>query len=214
MVPEDPQRLNRRFRHTDIMLILIAGIVVGLASVMPLGPMSMTIIGVATQQGRIAGAHAAAGVVAGDLFAASAAVALALAGSRLPAGMFVGLQMAAVAVLVVVGLLLIIRTERLSLLANDIERPGSVLFTLTALSPITVGSWLAILLASPFVANPAQLGLFVVGIIVASGVWHPILAMGAASVGPRLSQPLLFRLARLGGACMIGLAAVMVMLGD
>ncbi len=196
------------------MLILIAGIVVGLASVMPLGPMSMTIIGVATQQGRIAGAHAAAGVVAGDLFAASAAVALALAGSRLPAGMFVGLQMAAVAVLVVVGLLLIIRTERLSLLANDIERPGSVLFTLTALSPITVGSWLAILLASPFVANPAQLGLFVAGIIVASGVWHPILAMGAASVGPRLSQPLLFRLARLGGACMIGLAAVMVMLGD
>lgn len=195
------------------MLILIAGVVVGLASVIPLGPMSMTIIGVATQQGRLAGAHAAAGVVAGDLFAASAAVALALAGSRLPDGMFVGLQMAAVAVLVVVGLLLIIRTERLSLLANDIERPGSVLFTLTALSPITVGSWLAILLASPFVATPAQLGLFVAGIIVASGVWHPVLAMVAASVGPRLSQPLLFRLARLGGVFMIGLAAVMVMLG-
>ncbi|MDH4276734.1 MAG: hypothetical protein OEZ14_04270 [Acidimicrobiia bacterium] len=195
------------------MLILIAGVVVGLASVIPLGPMSMTIIGVATQQGRIAGAHAAAGVVAGDLFAASAAVALALAGSQLPAGMFIGLQMAAVAVLVVVGLLLIMRTERLSSLANDIERPGSVLFTLTALSPITIGSWLAILLASPFVANPAQLGIFVAGIIVASGVWHPVLAMGAASVGARLSQPLLFGLARFGGVFMIGLAAVMVLLG-
>ena len=196
------------------MLILIAGVVVGLASVIPLGPMSMTIIGVASHQGRLAGAHAAAGVVAGDLFAASAAVAIALAGSRLPDGMFVGLQMSALAVLVVVGLLLLIRTERLSSLANDMERPGAVLFALTALSPITVGSWLAILLASPFVAHPAQLGLFVAGIIVASGVWHPVLAMGAATVGHRLSPTVLLRLARLGGVCMIGLAAVMLLLGD
>ena len=195
------------------MLILIAGVLVGLAAVIPLGPMSMTIIGVATQQGRLAGAHAAAGVVAGDMASAGAAVGLALVGARLPGGLFASLQVAAIAVMVVVGLMLIVRTERLSAMADNLERPGAVLFTLTALSPITIGSWLAILLASPFMTNVGHLAIFVAGIIVASGIWHPALALGAASVGPRLSQPILMRLAKAGGLSMIALALVMVALG-
>ena len=207
--PEDPQDSVRRSGHTDGMLILIAGVVVGLAAVIPLGPMSMTIIGVATKQGRLAGAYAAGGVVAGDLASAGFAVALALAGTRLPTPLFTVLQLASVIVLVVVGLLLMTKTERMNGLAGDLKRPGTVLFTLTALSPITIGSWLAILMASPFVANPLQLGVFVSGITVASGIWHPTLAIGAASVGHRLGQNVLQWLARLGGVFMLGLAALM-----
>ena len=193
------------------MLILIAGVVIGLASVIPIGPMSMTIIGVATQQGRLAGAHAAAGVVAGDLASAGFAVGLALVGTQLPGGLFLGLQLASIVVLITAGALLLIRTDRFSSLAGDLKRPGKVLFTLTALSPVTIGSWLAILLASPFVSNPLQLIVFVAGIIVASGIWHPTLAVGAASVGHRLSPRVLLWLARSGGVSMLGLAAFMAL---
>ncbi|MDH3295727.1 MAG: LysE family transporter, partial [Acidimicrobiia bacterium] len=78
-------------------------------------------------------------------------------------------------------------------------------------SPVTIGSWLAILLASPFVSNPLQLIVFVAGIIVASGIWHPTLAVGAASVGHRLSPRVLLWLARSGGVSMLGLAAFMAL---
>ena len=189
------------------MLILIAGVVIGLASVIPIGPMSMTVIGVATQQGRLAGAHAALGVVAGDLTSAGFAMALALGGTQLPAGVFSGLQLASIAVLVTAGVLLLTRTERLNSLAGDLERPGRVLFTLTALSPVTIGSWMAILLATPFVANPLQLLVFVAGIVVASGIWHPTLAVGAATVGPRLNPNVLLWMARSGGVFMLAFAA-------
>ena len=153
-------------------------------------------------------------MVGGEVIAAGSAVVLAVLGAQLPPPLFVGVQIVAVAMLVLVGVMLIIRTERLGAMANDLERPGSVLFALTALSPITVGSWLAILLASPFVAQPVHLGLFVAGIIIASGIWHPVLAMGAATIGPRLTQPMLMRLTRLGGICMIGLAAAMALSGS
>ena len=196
------------------MLILLTGLIVGLAAVVPIGPISMTVVGVAVQRGRRAGAQAAAGVVGGEVIAAGSAVVLAVLGAQLPPPLFVGVQIVAVAMLVLVGVMLIIRTERLGAMANDLERPGSVLFALTALSPITVGSWLAILLASPFVAQPVHLGLFVAGIIIASGIWHPVLAMGAATIGPRLTQPMLMRLTRLGGICMIGLAAAMALSGS
>jgi threonine/homoserine/homoserine lactone efflux protein len=195
------------------MLILIAGVVVGLASVIPVGPMSMTVIGVAVQQGRMAGTHAAAGVVAGDLASAGFALVLALAGTQLPGGLFLGLQLASITLLVAVGALLLTRTERLSALAGDLERPGKVLFTLTALSPVTIGSWLAILLASPFVSDPSRLLVFVAGIIVASGLWHPTLAVGAATMRHRLSPRVLLWLARSGGVCMIALAAALAFTG-
>lgn len=195
------------------MLILIAGVVVGLAAVIPIGPMSMTIIGVASQQGRLAGTYAAGGVIAGDLTTAGMAMAIALAGSQLPGSLFTGLQLLSVSVLVAIGVLLIVRTDRLSNFAGDLQRPGTKLFTFTVLSPATLGSWLAIMLASPFMANPAHLAMFVAGNVVASGLWHPTLAVGAAAVGGRLSPTVLTRLARLGGAFMLALAATMVLAG-
>lgn len=190
------------------MFAVLTGVVAGLIAVIPLGPMSMSVVGVSTMQGRRAGLRAAAGVVCGDVVATASAAALVLVGHRLPGGVLPSIRMMAPMVMAVIGLALIVRAERVSGVASGVRHPGPILFLLTAASPLTLGAWLAMLLASPFAGDGADLSLFVAGLILGSGVWHPLLALAASSFGRRLSQRGTVRLARFGGGCMLVLAAV------
>ena len=189
------------------MLTIVAGIVAGLIAVIPLGPMSMSVVGVSTMQGRRAGLRAAAGVVCGDVVATTSAAVLVLVGHRLPGGVLPAIRLMAPMVLAVIGLGLIVRAKRVNAVASGIRRPGPMLFLLTAVSPLTLGAWFAMLLASPFAGDGVDLALFVAGLILGSGVWHPLLALVASSFGMRLSQRGTTRLARFGGGCMLVLAA-------
>ncbi len=190
------------------MLIVLAGLIAGLIAVIPLGPMSMSIVGVSMAQGRRAGLLAAAGVVTGDMVATAAAASIVLLGRRLPDGVLPSIRMAALVALAAVGIVLLLRADRIDAVASGARRPGPILFLLTAVSPLTLGAWLAMLVAGPFASDRSGMMLFVAGLILGSGLWHPLLALVASSAGARVSARGITRLARLGGGCMVSLAVV------
>ncbi len=191
------------------MLIVLAGLIAGLIAVIPLGPMSMSIVGVSMAQGRRAGLWAAAGVVTGDVVATAAAASIVLLGRRLPGGVLPSIRVAALVALAAVGIVLILRADRIDAVASGVHRPGPILFLLTAVSPMTLGAWLAMLVAGPFASDRSDMMLFVAGLILGSGLWHTLLALVASSAGARVSARGITRLARLGGGCMVGLAVVL-----
>jgi threonine/homoserine/homoserine lactone efflux protein len=190
------------------MLIVLAGLIAGLVAVIPLGPMSMSIVGVSVAHGRRAGLSAAAGVVTGDVVATAVAASIVLLGRRLPGGVLPSIRVAALVALAAVGIVLILRADRIDAMASGVHRPGPMLFLLTAVSPLTLGAWLALLVASPFASDRSGMVLFVAGLILGSGLWHPLLALVASSAGAMVSARGITRLARLGGGCMVSLAVV------
>ena len=189
------------------MFALLLGIFIGLLTVIPIGPLSMTIIGVATERGPVGGLHAALGVVTGDVVLGAAAVVLVSGGQTMPGAVFSGLQIGSAVLVVGFGLVLASRVSEMKTLAGRVRRPALTLFLMTVLSP-AIGSWVALLLASPFTDHDRSLATFAVGIAVSSLIWHPALGAGVGYLAPRLTERRLVRLARVGGVsmAMVGVA--------
>ena len=183
------------------MFALVLGLVIGMLTVIPLGPLSMTIIGVAADRGPRHGVRAALGVVGGDVVLGTAAVGLVIAGRALPSDVFTGLQLGSAVIIIGFGLALVGRARELRRLVGRINRPMVTLFAMTTVSP-SIGSWVALMLASPFTSHGTSLALFAVGIALTSLVWHPALGAGAGYLAPRLSERRLLTLARIGGVSM------------
>ncbi len=193
------------------MTTLLLGLLLGFVTVVPLGPMSLSIIGVGLTQGRTAGSQAGLGVVGGDAITASAAVALVGLGARLPAGAFAFLRYCSLAVLAAFGVAMIIGSNRFQAAAGGLRRPGRVLMAATVLSPLTFGSWIAMFMAMPFAQSPSRLGLFATGVMLSSLCWHPLLGAGAGLVGTRVNEGALTVVARLGGLALVALALALAL---
>ncbi len=190
------------------MFAIILGLAIGLLTVIPLGPLSMTIIGVAADRGPVSGIQAALGVVGADVLLGSSTVAVVVAGQTLPGPVFSALQAVSAAVVVGFGFALIVKVRELHRLVGRIQRPAPTLFVMSVVSP-AVGSWLAILLASPFTEHADKLMLFAAGIVVASLLWHSALGALAGHFASSLTQHRLLGLARIGGVSMVGLGLAM-----
>ncbi len=193
------------------MFALALGLTIGLLTVIPLGPLSMTIVGVGADQGPHQGVRAALGVVSADTLLASSAVTIVVAGQALPGTIFTTLQLASAVVLMGFGMALIVRAHELRDLVGRVRRPARTLFAMTVLSP-AIGSWFALLLASPFTGHATSLALFASGIVAASLLWHPALGAAAGHLAPRLSEHRLLTLTRVGGSSMVGMGLIMLVM--
>ena len=187
------------------MEILLLGIVFGMLTVAMPGPISVSLVQVASLQGRSSGVRAAAGVAGGDLVVGSVAVGVVSLGASLPGAFFPIAQVVTSIVLIGFGVVLLARPLVVQERASTISRPLRTFLVLTSLMPSAFGSWLAMLSAMPFAADRAALMAFALGVVIVSAVWHPILGMSAGAIGPRLTPRLLRVGTRVGGVATLGL---------
>lgn len=188
--------------------ILLLGFTIGLISIVPPGPVTMTLIEVGAAQGRQRGARGGLGVAAGEVVAAGAAGALVLAGTTLPPAMFSGLQLISSLVLLGIGVMLVTQPAALHTLAVGITHPARALFLLTALTPTVLGAWVAIIAAMPFADDGGSVLLFLIGAVVASLLWHLLVGSAAGDLGHRVSPQAMQRASRLGGVALVGFGLV------
>ncbi len=129
-------------------------------------------------------------------------------GAALPQSVFSTTQVAAAALLIVIGAALLVKPDAAASSIDRIQRPGRTLFLLTSFTPTALGAWIALLAAMPFATDTAKLGLFTIGVVIASCLWHPVLGALASTLGARLSERGQTRMAQFGGITMgvVGIA--------
>ena len=193
--------------HHRRMTYLWLGLALGLATIVPPGPISLTLVGIASRRGRLVGLQGAAGVAAGDVTAAGAAFAVVAAGTALPAGAFAAARVVATVVLGGFGLAMLAMPGQCGEVLDRIEHPGRTLFALTSLAPHAFASWLAIFAAMPFAESPHLLARFGLGMVLASALWHPFIGAVSAAAGTRATGLAHARLTRAGGLVMIAMGA-------
>ncbi len=169
------------------------------------GPISVSLVQVASRQGRGSGARAALGVAGGDLVLSTVAVMCISAGTVLSEQTFAILQAMSATLLIAFGLLLLLRPVVIEERATLVSRPLRTFLTLTTLMPTALGGWLALLAAMPFAGHRPSLAAFALGVVLVSIVWHPVLGVGAGSLGPRLRPGTLRLGTRVGGLATVGM---------
>ena len=187
------------------MEILVLGIVFGLLTVAMPGPISVSLVQLASVQGRSSGVRAAAGIAGGDAILGIVAVVVVSMGAALPGRFFDVAQLITAAILVGFGVALLTRPLVIQERATTVSRPLRTFLLLTSLMPTALGSWLAMLSAMPFASDRRALIAFALGVVLVSAVWHPILGMSAGAVGPRLTPQVLRVGTQVGGLATLGL---------
>ena len=190
------------------MNIVLLGIGIGFLSLLAPGPVNLTLVHYGARQGRQPALRGAAGVVGGDSVLGIASVLILGVGAALPARVFSTTQLVAATLLVALGALLALRPSAVATTVERMERPTRSFFLLTSLTPTALGGWIAMLAAMPFASDLTQLALFTVGVVIASGFWHPVLGLAASALGSRLTDNGQTRLSQVGGLAMavLGLA--------
>lgn len=188
---------------------VLLGIAVGFASIVPPGPVTMTLLQLGSRHGRTPALRGALGIAFGDLTVVWFAIAIVAAGSTLPPAAFLATQLLAAALLVGLGLAMLARPSVCAAVVDRIERPGRAFFLITSLTPTVLGAWIALLAAMPFADDLAMLVRFALGAVSASFLWHPVLAIVASRIGPERprTQQLL---SRTGGLVMMSMGVVAI----
>ncbi len=187
------------------MELVLLGIGFGLLTVAMPGPISVSLVQVASLQGRGPGARAALGVAGGDVVLSTVAVTCISAGTVLTERTFALLQTGSALFLIAFGLILLARPMVVEERAAQVSRPLRTFLTLTTLMPTALGSWLALLAAMPFAGHRPSLAAFACGVVLVSMVWHPVLGLGAGCLGPRLRPATIRHGTRIGGLATIGM---------
>ncbi|MEM9465542.1 MAG: LysE family transporter [Actinomycetota bacterium] len=191
--------------------VLLLGFALGFLFVIPPGPLAVTLVEVGVTQGRGAGARSGAGIAAGDLAVGSAAGVVVVFGGALPDGAFAAVQIVSAAVLIALGVAMILRPTAVEAVAGAIHRPGRAFFALTVLTPTVFGAWVAIIAALPFTDDLSAIGTFVVGVGLASALYHVALGSAAGAFGRHLHGAAMNRIAQAGGGLFVVLGAVMAL---
>jgi threonine/homoserine/homoserine lactone efflux protein len=208
---KSPSHLRSGRLHAHCMTFLLLGLALGAATIIPPGPVSMSLIQVGARGGKQSGAGAGFGVAAGDAVVALAALVIVALGAASSPSIGTALTIAGIGTLVVTGGALLCRPQAVEALALAVRNPGRALFAVTTLTPSTLLGWIAIMAAVPTTSVQARL-LVAIGIIVVSTVWHPLLGMAASGAGSRMSAQGLTIATRCGGAGLIAIAAVLTLI--
>jgi len=192
------------------MNLVILGVGIGLLTLLPPGPVTLALVQVGARHGRGYALRGAVGIASGDMVLGAAAVAIVGLGAAMPARAFVAAQVLAAALLLGLGALLLARPAMAAASVDRIRRPGRAMFLLTSFTPTALGAWVALLAAMPFAGDPRELGLFALGVIVASWLWHPLLGTVASALGDRLDDRGQVRLSRTGGLIMAAIGALLL----
>lgn len=184
---------------------VLLGVGIGLLSILPPGPVTMTLLQFGAQRGVRPALRGAFGIVTGDGTVVWVALMIVAAGSALPPWAFTLAQLLAAALLVAVGVAMLALPSRCSELVDRIERPGRTFFLLTSLTPTVLGAWIALLAAMPFASDIGPLMRFACGAVLASAVWHPVLAVAGGALSRWADERQQRRLARWGGVATMAL---------
>ncbi len=194
-------------------MLLFLGLGLGVITLVPPGPVSVTLVQVAVRRGRSSGVRAGAAVASADLVTGVAAIAvLGLGASTLPA-LAASMSVVAACVMAIMGCVLIGRPVGFAGLAAGIGRPASTLFALTAFNPLTLLSWIALIAAVPAADTLARQAALAAGVVLASCVWHPFLGFAAGRVGQDVDPRTTARLTRASGVILVILGAVFALGG-
>lgn len=169
----------------------------------------MTLLQLGSRHGRTPALRGALGIACGDLTIVWLAIAIVAAGSTLPPAAFLTTQLLAAALLVGLGLAMLARPSACAAVVDRIERPGRAFFLITSLTPTVLGAWIALLAAMPFADDLGMLVRFALGAVIASFLWHPVLAIVASRLSDQRPTTQV-ALSRTGGFIMVamGLAAI------
>ncbi|MDE0802317.1 MAG: LysE family transporter [Acidimicrobiales bacterium] len=193
-------------------MVLLFGFLTGLALVAPIGPVSLTLVGLGAEQGRRAALAGAGGVVLADV--ATVPIALGGAGllARLDAGIVRDVETVLGLLLVAVAITTVLRAEQARHAIASLRRPTRTLAALTACNPLSLAAWSGLALAlPPSISAPRTLVVFGLGLVLASAVWHSSLAAASGTFASRLGARSRTALTRASGGLMLVIGGVLVL---
>ncbi len=192
-------------------MVLLAGFLVGLALVAPIGPVALTLFGLGAEQGRRAALAGAGGVVLADALTMPVALGSAGAVQALDAGIVRGFEMAMGLALLALAVVTVTSADRVRATVAGIRRPLPTMATMTLVNPLSIVAWAGVALAVPAsLRHPASLLTFGLGLVLASAVWHGGLAVTAGTVAPRLGDARRTLLTRASGVVLLGVGALLI----
>ncbi len=194
------------------MLILLAGLAVGLVALLPPGPITVSVVGLGARRGGAVATRAGLGVAAGDAIIVLASALVVIAGEEIPHRLQQAITWSSITFVIIVGLGLILRSNDVLGLVDRIERPFRTFCAVTLVSPWVFGGWFAMLAASPFRSDPRSLLTFAAGMLLASVLFHFGLGRGAARLSQILDDTRLLAVTRLGGLLTITIGLILAMI--
>jgi threonine/homoserine/homoserine lactone efflux protein len=189
---------------------LFVGFLSGLVLVMPVGPTTLSIVGIGTERGRRAALAGASGVVTADLLMLPLAVLGAGAVTALSPTVLHSCEVVIGLVLLGIAAVGLLKTEEARVAVSRIRRPAPTLLAINLCNPMALASWAGLILALPdSLREPGNLLPFTIGVVIASAVWHTMLALLAGSLGRRMAEAGRRRLIRISSVA-LGIVGVVL----
>jgi arginine exporter protein ArgO len=118
---------------------------------------------------------------------------------------------------VVIGLVLLgiaavglLRTEEARVAVSRIRRPAPTLLAINLCNPMALASWAGLIFALPdSLRESGSLLPFTIGVVIASAVWHSMLALLAGTLGRRVAESGRRRLIRISSVA-LGIVGVVL----
>jgi threonine/homoserine/homoserine lactone efflux protein len=190
---------------------LFVGFLSGLVLVMPVGPTTLSIVGIGTERGRRAALAGASGVVTADLLMLPLAALGAGAVTALSPTVLHSCEVVIGLVLLGIAAVGLLKTEEARVAVSRIRRPAPTLLAINLCNPMALASWAGLILALPdSLREPGNLLPFTIGVVIASAVWHTMLALLAGSLGRRMAEAGRRRLIRISSAALGIIGVVLV----
>ncbi len=189
-------------------MLLLLGLGLGAITLVPPGPVSVTLVQVAVHRGRSVGFRSGAAIASADLVTGVLAIAILGIGTAALPSVAASMSVVSAVAMMAMGGLLIARPARFEGLTLGLKRPVQTLFALTALNPLTLLSWMAIIAAVPAANTTPQKAALAAGVAAASYCWHPFLGLVAGRAGPRINASTTVRLTKASGVILILLGSI------
>lgn len=190
-------------------MLFVSGFLLGLASVVPLGPVSLLLVNVGIERGPRVGVRAGLGVALGD---ATMLPVVLLSADRLTriGSTQTYVELGVALVLGVLGIRALAGRAAVRAMARRITRPTRTMLTATLVSPMGLAGWLGLALLIPDGAGAFGSATYGVGIIAASLMWHLFLGIGSGTAGAFATEKVRQRLDRGSGLVMLGVAGALL----
>ena len=192
-------------------MLVVEGLVIGLAMVAPVGPVALAVIGIGIERGRRYAVRGALGVATADAVLLLTVGLLAGRAGILELAFTEQVTVVLGLVLVAIGAHVVWTGERSLERLGDITHPATALLVMTLANPLSLAVWLGVVAALPRdTLRPASWPWFAAGVILASVAWHLGLAVGAAWIGERVTSTVRRWSAVAGGVVVAGVGLALI----
>jgi len=176
----------------------------------PIGPVTITLLGLGSERGRRVALTGAGGVVAADLVIVPLAILSAGLVSKLSVDTLRHVEIFLGLLLLALALFGFFRTENTRQAVGNMRRPGATMMAIGIANPMALATWAGVILALPDSIKDNGVLLFALGALLASAIWHVGLAILAGSIGQRISNRGRQLLIKISSA-MLGFVAIVLL---